>query len=105
MDTFRTKPCRIPARRNRVPVARMAQTDPKSRAVGITGLRGSNEGLYRREDINGVIAGTEYAQASPRSLQRWDKKEPNLPERMIETGQMCREDFPEKFRAFLKLDE
>ncbi len=104
-DTFRTKPCRVPARRNRTPVARMAQTDAPSRAVLITGLRGSKEKLYRREDINGMLAGTDFTQASPRSVQRWDKKEPNLPERMITTGQMRREDFPERLRAFLKLDK
>lgn len=83
----------------------MAQTDAPSRAVGITGLRGCKERLLKLEDINGILAGTGYTQASPRSVQRWDKKEPNLPERMIETGQICREDFPERLRAFLRLDE
>lgn len=83
-------------------MARMEQVDPKSRAANILGIRGHEEGLISLKEIGGKLVGTEFTQAHPRSAQRWAKKQPDLPERMIETGQMRPEDFPRSLRSFLK---
>ena len=99
---LRTKDCLVPARKNRVPLARMEQVDPKSRAAHILGIRGNKKGLITLNEIGGKLTGTEFTQADPRSAQRWAKKQPNLPERMVETGQMSPADFPKSLRSFLK---
>ena len=100
-----SKDCFVPARRNQEAVARMGQVDPRNRAVQITARRGQKDGLYKISDIDGKLVGTEFTQGHTRSAQRWEKDESDLPERMIEKGEMRPEDFPRPFRDYLNLKE
>ena len=111
-DILRTKACLVPIRRApmrraprirvKAPLIEMGQVDSKSRAAHILARRASKQGLIKIRDIDGAITGTAITPADPRSSLRWLKNEPNLPERMIKTGQMSPEDFPRRFRSFLK---
>jgi hypothetical protein len=84
-----------------VRVAEMGQVDAASRAAHTLGRRVAQDGLIQVGDIGGKLAGTRFEQVDERTSLRWFKDDPSLPERMIRTGQMTREDFPKLFRSYL----
>ena len=93
---------RLALRRRTALIAEMGQGDPKSRAVHILARRAREAGVLKVQDIGGKLVGTEFDQSYPRTSFRWAKNEPDLPERMVRTGQMTREDYPEFVRNFLR---
>ena len=84
-------------------VAEMAQVDPESRMAHILARRAHNAGVLPINAIDGKLTGTRFTRASERSSLRWIKNEPDLPERMIRTGQMSVDDVPLYLRSFLRL--
>ena len=85
-----------------VRVAVMGQIDAASRAVHTLGRRAARDGMIKVRDIGGKLAGTRFEQVDERTSLRWFQDDPDLPERMIRTGEMRREDFPPLFRSYLR---
>lgn len=103
-DKMRAKVgCYIVRKRPKVPIARMQQVPPRSRAIHILARRASKEGLLRVKDIDGQFAGTSVERADPKSSKRWVEKEPNLPERLIDSGLLSVNDVPRPLRSFLRI--
>ena len=84
-------------------VAEMAQVDPESRSVHILCRRAHEAGVLPINAIDGRLTGTRFTRASERSSLRWAKSEPDLPERMVRTGQMSVDDVPVCVRSFYRL--
>ena len=51
------------------------------------------------------MAGANYPQANERSSRNWELKEPDLPEKMIISGEMTIDEFPAFTRPFLKFND
>ena len=82
----------------------MEQVDPKSQAVHVAARRAKAAGIVKIQDINGKLVGTPFEQVSERSSLIWATKKSNLPEKMIEAGEMTLEDFPAWTRPGIKSD-
>lgn len=80
----------------------MEQKDSKSQAVHVAARRAKANGIVKIQDINGKLIGTPFDQATERATLNWSLKKPNLPERMIDAGEMIPSDFPALTRPFLK---
>ena len=75
-------------------VAGMEQVDPKIRAIYVAARRASDAGIVKVQEIGGRMAGTGTEQVSDKSSYNWSRDEPDLPEKMIDAGEMTRDDFP-----------
>lgn len=104
-ESDKTHPKRKPVRvlKSRpVRVAEMGQIDAASRAAYTLGRRAAKDGMVRVRDIGAKLTGTRFEQVDERTSLRWFNDDPDLPERMIRTGQMTREDFPPLLRSYLR---
>ena len=106
MGTFSRKksvnPFRFDVSRCQPRVANMEQIDAESQAVHVAARRACDAGISRVQDINGKLVGTKFDQVTDHSSYNWKISKPDLPELMIKSGLMTRDDFPAWTRPFLK---
>ncbi len=86
-------------------MANMEQVGSKDRARHVAARRAGASGIVKIQDINGRMAGVNYPQANERSSRNWELKEPDLPEKMIISGEMTIDEFPASTRPFLKFND
>ena len=91
-------------------LARMAQprnfgTPPFERALRILGNRGIRAGAITAHRVDWNMRKIGYGEVSDRTVRWWNRRDPDLPERLIRMGEAQPGDFPQWAREFLQPPE